>query len=247
MKNLMILESLIVGFLLGIAVSAYIIYMDTVGRNIGDVLNMLSLNPVLESSKYQDSIFISFIFYIVVYMVYTLLLNLIMRINKKVRIILLLVIICLLTLIGFQQNKAFKNNPSADLLGSDVILENNNTKEIKKYFGEYEAFGNLNSDNKEDVAFVVKIGDEEDVSISYYLSASIKDSQGYIAKNLVYIDEDIKVESIKIEDNKIHLAFVLDEEPQTFIAEIIDDQLKEVVQEEIIEEEETVPAPADEV
>lgn len=246
MKNLMILESLIVGFLLGIAVSAYIVYMDTVGRNIGDVLNMLSLTPVLESSKYQDSIFISFIFYIVVYIVYILLLNLIMRINKKVRIILVLVIISLLTLIGFQQNKAFKSKPSTDL-GNDVILENNNTKEIKKYFGEYEAFGNLNTDNKEDVAFVVKIGDEEDESISYYLSASIKDSQGYIAKNLIYINEDIKVESIKIEDNKIHLNYVLDEEAQTFVAEIVDDQLKEVVQEEVVEEEEAVSAPADEV
>lgn len=234
MKNLMIVESIIIGLLVGVATSTYLLYMSTVGRGIGYVFDLVSLGPVLRMTQYGNSIIASFLFYVLVFLMYVILINLLIKINKKIKISIILLIILLLGIIIFDQNKAFKTQPENELSFDQINFPSKNN-DIKKYFGEHESFGNLNDDNRDDVAFIVKIEDKKNEVTDFYLSVALKDSQGYSAKNLLYIDEDIQVESIKIEDKKIILSYKIDDESFEFKAEIVDGELKESVIEEVSE------------
>lgn len=234
MKNLMIVESILVGFLVGVSVSAYMLYMDTAGRSVGKILDTLSLNTILKYTKYENSLFVPFLFYVALYIVYVFLVNILLRMNKKVKISTILILLLLICGIIFEQKKAFSTEPNDDI--TIPVVNSASQNELKKYFGENEVFGNLNDDNREDVAFVVKIYDEESDTNSYYISVSTKNSDGYSAKNLLYVEDDIQIESLKIDAKKIYLQYKNEDESILFVAELIDDELKEF-KEEISQDE----------
>ena len=233
----MIVESILIGFLVGVSVSAYMLYMDIAGRSIGRILDTLSLTSILKYTKYDSSLFISFLFYVLVYIIYIFLINFLLRMNKKVKISTILILLLLISGIIFEQKKAFSAEPNDDM--SIPVVNSVSQNEVKKYFGENEVFGNLNDDNREDVAFVVKIYEEESDTNSYYISVSTKNSDGYSAKNLLYVNDDIQIESLKIDNKKIYLQYKIEEESNLLVAELINDELKEFVEEKIQEESST--------
>lgn len=106
--------------------------------------------------------------------------------------------------VGIQQKEAFSRpvvNNDFSQIESSIL---SSSQSIKKYFGN-EVFGDLNNDKKEDVAFLIKRDDEG--ADKYYLSASLKTTEGYSGLNLLYVGENISIENIAIENQVITILY----------------------------------------
>lgn len=216
MKNFKCIEASIIGLLIGVVVSVYILFMDTTGRDIGNILQTVSLNNLLSyfPIQYKNSIIFTFLFYIVVYMLYTVIFNLLFRMSKKMA----LAVSIMLFLLGAgsiaQQVNAFKK----PIVINDPVVEvaNLSSSEIKKYFGE-ETRGDLNQDQVEDIAFLIKRNENDERGDMYYLSVSLKTNQGYEGLNLLYIGEKIKIDKLSIEEGIIHIQYIEEDSEEIMI------------------------------
>jgi hypothetical protein len=209
MKDLKLFEASIIGFFTGIVFSSYILFMSTFGRDIGFILNTVSLTNLIKyfPSQYTNSIVFVFLFYVLVYTVYVILFNFLFRINKKTGIILSLILIILIAGSIFQQVESFKKPMTLENFTMEMPnISNSNPEEITKYFGE-EVKGDLNQDTLEDVAFLIKRNDGDERGDIYYLSSSLKNDQGYEGLNLLYVGEKITVKNLEIKDGIITLQY----------------------------------------
>lgn len=206
MKSFKLIESSIIGLLIGVTVSVYILFMDIAGRDIGSILKTVSLGNFIQyfPAQYKDSIVVNFLFYILVYILYVVILNFLFRIHKKSAITLSFIIFILCISLTIQQIGAFKK----PIVTNEPIVETGGlaSSEIKKYFGE-ETKGDLNQDKIEDVAFLIKRNEGDERGDMYYLSASLKINQGYQGLNLIYVGEKITIDSLIIQDNIVILQY----------------------------------------
>jgi hypothetical protein len=236
MSKFKFFESAIIGLLIGVVVSYYILFISSTGRFVGDILYSVSLGHIFEMLplEYKDSIVYNFIFYVVVYMLYVIILNTFFSINKKIKFSLMSLILLLVIGVGFQQKKAFETpikNQEVAIVEPSLLAT---SQKMKKYFGE-EAHGYLNDDMQEDVAFLVKRNEGDQRGDMYYLSASLKNDDGYIGTNLLYINENIEIKSISIIEKKIVVAYQDFSEKddslqeKTYTAHVVDNVLEEVV------------------
>jgi hypothetical protein len=156
--------------------------------------------------------------------------------NIKVRIVFSILLIVILIGIGFEQKKAFASKvvSNEDSFSVEVAQLSSNQK-VRKYFGE-EVFGDLNSDSKDDVAFLIKRNDEDGRGDMYYVTTSLKTGEGYQGTNLLFVGEKIKPEMIEIIDGLIKISYIniIDEEDvedekniNFFYAKVIDGVLTE--------------------
>lgn len=210
MKTFKLLESAIIGILIGVVVSVYILFMDTIGRDFGTILKTISLTDIVKyfPQNYQNSIVFNFIFYIGVYTIYIILFNILFRIHKKTGIALSAVLIVVIGLSIFQQVQSFKQPLAIE--NSIVETANlSNSETIKKYFGD-EVRGDLNNDNIEDVAFLIRRNEGDERGDMYYLSASLKVNNGYEGLNLIYVGEKIFIDKIEIQEKTIIVSYRVD-------------------------------------
>lgn len=239
MKSFKLIESSIIGLLIGVVVSVYILFMDTAGRDIGNILNKISLTDVISyfPQQYASSIVFNFLFYILVYIVYVVILNILFRMHKKSAIAVSVILFGLCVGSTIQQINAFKK-PVA-LSESVVEVGNFSSSEVKKYFGE-ESKGDLNQDQLDDVAFLIKRNEGDERGDMYYLSASLKNNQGYEGLNLMYVGEKIIVDNLTIQEGVVVVSFkeTDEDEVKTYKAKVENNVLVEIVDEELKEIEE---------
>lgn len=229
MKSFKIIESIVIGFLIGVVVSVYILFMDTATRDIGTILKTISLNSLISyfPAQYSNSIIFNFLFYICVYVVYAVVLNLLFKIHKKIALTVSTFMFVILVLVIIQQINAFR----APIVKAEPIVETAHlSSNIKKYFGE-EAKGDLNNDQKEDVAFLIKRKEGNNDGDMYYLTASLKTDQGYQGLNLLYLGQRINIESLIIEEGIISVVYkeFNSEESMVYKVRLEDDMLVEIM------------------
>lgn len=207
MKAFKLFESLIIGLLIGVVISTYILFMNTIGRDIGSILSSISLTNLTYTfpEQYNTSLIFIFLFYIVVYVIYTTLFNFVFRLHKKIGISLSLVLLILIIIAIFQQVDSFKK-PLAIKDIQIKTVNSANLQSIKKYFGQ-EIFGDLNGDQMDDIAFLIKRNEGDDRGDMYYLSVALKIEGGYEGLNLVYIGEKILIEKLEIQDKIIIVSY----------------------------------------
>ncbi len=248
MKDFNFFESAIIGFLVGIVASTYILFVASTGRFVGNILNFVALSPLINffPIQYQDSIIFKFIFYILVFIIYAVIINLLFGISKKINIMITLIIVLLLSGIGFQQKKVFET--PGYLAESSPVQVNylaSTQQKIKKYFGN-EAVGDLNNDNKEDVAFIMVRNDGDNRGDMYYLSSSLKTDDGYNGTNIIFVGEKITIEKITIENQTVSISYKdniegdvsLENNSKTFLAKVVEGKIQEI--KESIEEEKII-------
>lgn len=232
MKSFKVIEATIIGSLIGVVVSVYILFMDTSSRDVGSILKTISLNNLLIylPEQYANSIIFNFFFYIVVYTVYILILNFLFRIHKKIIFIGLFLIFLLSIGISVQQIRAFRSPVATTEI---YVPEANISSEIKKYFGQ-EVKGDLNNDQIEDIAFLMRRNDGDGMDDMYYLSASLKTNQGYEGLNLKYIGQKINIKNLFIQDGVIGIEYT-EEESEEIIRykfKLEDNNLVEFIEDE---------------
>jgi hypothetical protein len=240
MKTFKLFESIILGSLIGVVVSAYLLFMDTIGRDFGTILRLISLTDVLQyfPVDYRNSIIFNFLFYIAVYTVYVVLLNFLFRMHKKLGIALSIILMILVASSVFQQIDSFKK----PLASENLVVESgslSNFQTIKKYFGE-EIKGDLNNDTIADIAFLIKRNEGDEREDMYYLSASLKINDGYEGLNLLYIGEKVIIEKLEIENGIITVSYkegAESEEILQYKAKVVEDRLVQVEETEEVKEE----------
>jgi len=239
MEKFKIVEFAIIGFFIGVIVSAYILFVTSTGKALGALLSTVSLNPLLNLSpqEYKDSIVINFLFFIVVYTLYTIILGLIMRKGTKTKILISLLLILLATGIFFEQKNMQATSPNI----AEYTFENEvsqgylSLSKKEQYFGN-EARGDLNTDTKEDIAFIIKRNAGDTAGDRYYLTVSLQSDKGYVGTNLIFVGEKIEIKNIAIESGLIKISYLNssedneateDQPEKTFYAQIVDSILEE--------------------
>lgn len=207
MKTFKLFEASIIGLLVGVVVSIYILFMDTMGRDFGSILNTISLTDSVRyfPVQYQNSIVFNFLFYIFVYILYSIVLTIIFRVSKKAGVGLSIVVIILMVGSVMQQINSFKK----PIASEEFIVEPGNlanAQTLKKYFGE-EVVGDLNQDQIDDVAFLIKRNEGDERGDMYYLSASLKTPGGYEGLNLMYVGEKILIDALEIKEGIIIVSY----------------------------------------
>jgi hypothetical protein len=238
MKKTIILESAIIGFFVGVVVSAYLTFLTGTGKILGHFLTWISLKPVLFSLpvQYKDSLFYNFLFFVFIFIIYGIIIGILIQRSKK---IVILILIILLIIVFWEQQKIsnkMQNPTDADTAQSTNIIIPN--KKIKQYFGN-EALGDLNNDGKDDVAFIIKRNDDDGEGDMFYLTSAIQIDEGKLGTNLIYLGGNLEVQKIAIENNLIKIDYStkdVDEitgeditKSQTFYASIEEGKLKETI------------------
>ncbi len=208
MKKFSILESAIIGVLVGVVISAYNVFVLSMDGFIGKILGWVSLKPLLDMIKVHDDslLLVSFLFFVVVYTIYGIIIGLLIRNSKKATMTAFVVIALLAVGTFFEQVNGTANMvkaPEADYFSASAI--NSIPKVPKQYFGN-EAIGDLNADGKDDVAFIIR-REDDDRGVLYYLTTALASENGRQGTNLIYLGEKIQPENIAIENGIISISY----------------------------------------
>lgn len=207
MKRLTLFESTIVGFLLGIVVATYLAFVMGTAGYMGNILSWLSLRPLLNVLIIPDTYFliVSFIFFVVVYTIYGVAIITLAKRNLKSLWIIIPFMVVLIVLIFFEQKKAPARQPEVPTSNNTPIVRTVE-KPLEQYFG-MEGRGDLNGDEKEDVAFIISRKDDDRGTL-YYLSAALKSEKGYTGTNLFFLGDKIEPQEISIASGLISITYI---------------------------------------
>jgi hypothetical protein len=227
-KKLTIFEFTIISFFVAVILSVAIVFVtNQVESSVPSFpLNYITLSFLIDKSiidvNYQLAF--EFSYYIIIFTLYGLLLGIINKYSNKIKYLSLLFVATIGFLI-FQENSINKNlSLVAQSLPINMasVIKSTEIKN-KKYFG-LEAYGDLNSDNKDDVAFIIKRKDETRGDL-YYLSASLATEEGYEGLNLIFLGDKVVPIQIAIIDGVIGV----EKENGIFYAKVIDNEIKELI------------------
>lgn len=206
MKSLNLFEIGIVSFLFGVVASIYNIFIIGTDNVMGKVLSFISLKDVLDGFAAPDTLILiaSLGFYLLVYTVYGIIFLLIVKLIKKSEYVLFPLLFILIIVIGYQQFAIKPVTKDEDLFVSSPVVKKPVTP--KQYYGT-EARGDLNSDGKDDVAFILKRIDKERGNL-FYLSTAIADDNGYNGKDLMFLGNKIEPKTIGIDNGVIRIEYI---------------------------------------
>lgn len=209
MKKLSVFETGILGLFIGVIISTYLTFIISNDRLVGNIISWISLRPILDfiPLTQNSTLFISFAFFVLVYFVYGLIIGAIIHFINKPKILIIPLAILLLGT-SFEEF----NNYSKPV-AKDSSLESYSVANViravpktpKQYFGT-EAIGDLNGDNKDDIAFLIH-RDDEDRGTLYYLAAALGTSTGHVGTNLIFLGEKIYPQNISIENGLIEITY----------------------------------------
>ena len=237
MKKLTIFETSIIGLFIGAIAATFIVFLSGTNGFIGKILSFVSLLPILNSFNVSanDKLTITFLFVVSVYALYGLVVGFIIKKSNKASFIVIGLMVLLPVAVFFeQQNGANKpiseeiNMPiSANVIGGTPKL----TKVAEQYFGQ-EAKGDINDDNKSDVAFLMSRPDGRKITL-YYLAASLKTDTGHTGTNIIFLGDTINPVGISIATSTIIVEYNdLSNTESTSTKEmyfkVIDEKLKQV-------------------
>lgn len=208
MKKFSILESAILGFLVGVVISAYMTFVVSMDGFIGKILGWVSLKPLLDMVKVPDNrlLLISFLYFVAVYIFYGIIIGLIVRSGKKTGIVVSVALLALAAGTVFEQvngTAEMVKMPKTDYFVASVV--NSIPKTPKQYFGN-EVVGDLNADGRDDVAFIIRREDDER-GVLYYLTTALASDNGKQGTNLIFLGEKIQPENIAITGGIISISY----------------------------------------
>lgn len=208
MKKFSILESAILGFLVGVVISAYMTFVVSMDGFIGKILGWVSLKPLLDMVKVPDNrlLLISFLYFVAVYILYGIIIGLIVRSGKKTGIVVSVALLALAAGTVFEQvngTAEMVKMPKTDYFVASVV--NSIPKTPKQYFGN-EVVGDLNADGRDDVAFIIRREDDER-GVLYYLTTALASDNGKQGTNLIFLGEKIQPENIAITGGIISISY----------------------------------------
>ncbi|MDQ5893099.1 MAG: hypothetical protein QG640_110 [Patescibacteria group bacterium] len=208
MKKFSIFESAIIGLLVGVVISAYMTFVVSMEGFIGKILSWISLKPLLDMLEIPDErlLLISFLYFVLVYIIYGAIIGLLVRNSKKASIAAFIALFALAAGTVFEQvngTAAMVNNPTVDYFTASVV--NSVPRIPKQYFGN-EALGDLNADGRDDVAFIIR-REDDDRGVLYYLTTALASENGRQGTNLIFLGEKIQPENIMIENGIISIAY----------------------------------------
>lgn len=236
MKKFTVFETSIIGLLVGVLVSTYVVFLSSTESYIGKILSGISLLPILTwfTVPVEQTLLITFLFIVFVFIVYGFIVGLLVKISNKSLIVVVLAVLIIPVGIFFEQKsgaareRLMREASSASAASAVTIIKRSPTPQ--SYFGQ-EAYGDLNADTKDDVAFIIPRDDEK--GRMYYMAVSVKGEQGYVGTNLVYIGSKIDPENITIAEGIITIEYLdladkKSSEPKQFKAQLSDGVLEQI-------------------
>jgi hypothetical protein len=207
MNKITIFESSIIGLFIGVIVAAYLTFLTSVEGFISMPLSFLSWTPVLKMIPIPENYLLvaSFVFCVAVFTLYGSLVGSLLKKNTKVGIFAVIILIAMGGwAIAAQYNAPLPLPPIPTTLVSATVI-NREPKTPKPYFGT-EAFGDLDGDSKDDVAFLITRNDE-DMPTMYYLSSALEIDGGHKGTNLIYLGEKMHPKSLVISGGVIAITY----------------------------------------
>lgn len=237
MKRLTHFESSIIGLFVGVIFASYLAYLEAVGKVAGKVLSFISFLPVLNSINIPDTqkIIFSFLFVIIVFIIYGFIIGLIMRNGIKTKILIICIIIVLIISIFIEQKNGTSIQSKQNQL--NIVSEVSYVKPARdnstQYFNKDEAWGDLNGDNKNDIAFVIPREDKTRGNLYYFTAALTLDDGSRSGSNLIFLGDNMEPKKISIEEGRVVVEYVnrLDKKSTTtkeMYAEFVDGIFKQV-------------------
>jgi hypothetical protein len=233
MKRLTVFETGIIGFFIGVTVSAYLTFLTSTGGFVGDLLSWISLRPIFESLGVPDAYLLvgSFVFFILVYTVYGIIVGALIQKMSRSRIMVgAAALVLFVTAATFDQRLGVSTMPaiSDNTFVQSAAVVRAVPKSQQKYFGD-EAVGDLNGDNEDDVAFLINRKDDER-GVLYYLVAALATSTGRTGTNLIFLGDKVIPQNITIIDRTIIIDTVAGPsvELERFYAQVIGGDLQKV-------------------
>jgi len=226
MKKFTIFESSIIGLFIGVIASTYLVFLNSTNAFVGKILSWISLIPVLNlfNISFDKTLFIPFTFIIAVYTIYGLIIGIIIKKRDKIPAVITGLVLLLIISIGVEQggNLIIQNkSPEYDNSYEASVIKTI-SKTPEQYFGE-EAVGDLNSDGKNDVAFIIPRDDDKEGTI-YYMAAALKDGKGHTGTNLIFLGNKIEPQKIYIENGTISV----ESSTKKIYAQVIDGKLEQI-------------------
>lgn len=213
MNRLNTFEAAIIGFFTGVVVASYWAFLESIGRSMGNILSTVSLVPVQQyvHVSHDASIYISFLFFIIVYVVYGIAISLLLRLGKKTKYILIVVLVML---VGFiivdEKNKTHSLHPGLNEISVESIsaptIDTHVSKKPEQYFGEIEVRGDINGDQKDDIVFIAS-RKNTDKTLLYYMSAALAVKDGYQGTELLFLGDGVQPVKLSIDSNKIAIEY----------------------------------------
>lgn len=217
MKKLSIFETSILGLFLGVIIATYLTFIISTEGYIGSIISLISLRPILELIPLttDSALYVSFAFFVFVYLIYGLILGIIIHYINKPKLITLPIIIILGSVMfegftNYSKQISDRSNPKSYSIATVI---NSIPKVPKQYFGN-EATGDLNGDNIDDIAFLIHRNDK-DRGVLYYLTTALSTSTGRVGTNLIFLGEKIIPQDISIEDGLITINYSTDKSTTT--------------------------------
>ena len=234
MKKFTVFETSIIGIFVGVVIAAYLTFLSSTGGYIGSLLGWLSWKPLISFFGLPEKqlFIVSFIFFIVVYAVYGAIIGLILKNSKKSGTI-VTTLILLIVAVGFQQTIVSWQIPTSpqDVVNQTAAIITSVMKPVsspQQYFG-MEATGDLNSDDTDDIAFILH-RDDPSRGVLYYLTTAIATSTGHEGTNLVFLGDKVKPQDISINNEIVDIDYTLGTSTTTrqFYAHIINGNLQQI-------------------
>jgi len=208
MKKITVFESSIIGLLIGVVVAAYLTFVTSVDGFISTPLSVLSWKPLLVMIEIPEKYLLvtSFIFFVAVYAVYGCIVGILFKKKTQLGIVALVVLVGVSVWSVFGQKNAPLPLPSIPHGFATAAVIDRTPKPPKPYFG-IEAFGDLNGDAKDDVAFVITRNDEDKEAAMYYLSSALGVDGGHKGTNLIYLGEKMQPKTLVIVKGVITITY----------------------------------------
>lgn len=248
MTKLNILETSILGLLVGSAISAYITYLIGINALIGKTLEIVSLRPLLQhivtiyglNISNTTTLVITFVFFTLVFTIYGALIGLVFKFSSSTKYIVigLGVIVLIVATEQIIRNKKFI--PAVESQNLPALTRKSQAHTQEKYFG-MEAYGDLSDDGADDIAFIISRKDVER-GMLYYLVAALHSANGHDGTNLIFLGDKNKPEKISIENQTIVVELTNENGEKTNLyAHLIEGELVKI---ENFKEEITNPNPS---
>ncbi len=202
-NRLSIFETTIIGLFIGVIVASYEAFVTYSNYISGNILKYTTLTPLFTILTDDSTLLATkFAFTVIVFLIYGIIAGLLIKIGIKGYIILSIAILAVLAGIVEQINLPSNNFYSQDVYQANIIK----SQHKKPQFFGFEAYGDLNNDNLEDVAFIIK-RDDPDRGPLYYLSSALHTTAGNQGTNLVFLGNNVKPLNINIIDQKILIEY----------------------------------------
>lgn len=230
MKKLSIFEAGIIGLFVGVIVATYVTYVTSSDFVVGKILNWITLRSVFDYIPLsEDQTMVGFfVFTIIVFTLYGVIIGLLVKPLKKSSI--LVVPLALVLVTGFVEQNFFTKGVVATVEPTQYTASAIQAvpKVPKQYFG-MEAFGDLNMDGKDDVAFIINRKDE-DRGMLYYLTVALADDKGKTGTNLIFLGDKVNPQNVLITNNVIEITITTGNSTTTdiFYARVIGGNLEKI-------------------